>query len=133
MAPDNFPCARAIDVNVAGLNLGFGAVDAGRAAREKSGSKRVIGTVRNRERFIEVAHFHDAQHGAENLFARDSHVWFHLGKNCRWNEIAFWWHLLGLISERRLALTDLDVIKDAPVSSLIDHWTNRDSGHFRVT
>src|SRR5437762_7250548 len=132
MAPDNRSCARTIDVNVARLNLGFGAINIGRAAGEKSGRERVIGTVRNIEGFIEVAHFDDAQHGAENLLTGDSHVWFHVSKNGRRNEIAFWRHLLRLIGERRLALADLDIVENAPVSSLIDHRTNRDSWLGRI-
>ena len=37
-----------------------------------------------------------------------------------------------MIGERRLALTDLDIVENAPVSSLIDHRANRDSWLRRI-
>src|SRR6266436_5011699 len=52
--------AGAIDVNVAGDDLRFGALDVGWAAREKSGGQREFGAVRNLECFIKIARPDDA-------------------------------------------------------------------------
>src|SRR5439155_10632213 len=57
MAPDNRAGARAIDIDISRLQLGFNALDIGRAAREKSAGQRVIGAVCYFEGFIEIAHF----------------------------------------------------------------------------
>ena len=51
MTADDRAGAGAIDVNIAGDDLGFGALDVGRAAREKSGGERVVGVVRDRDGF----------------------------------------------------------------------------------
>ena len=74
MPPDDRAGAGAIDVNIAGDQARFDALDVGRAAREKSAGQRVIGAVRDFDRFIEIAHFDHAQDRAENFFAGDAHV-----------------------------------------------------------
>src|SRR5882724_2638304 len=57
MASNNRAGARAIDIDISRLQLGFNALDIGWAAREKSAGQRVIGAVRYFEGFIEIAHF----------------------------------------------------------------------------
>ena len=47
MPPDDRAGAAAVDVNVAGDQLGFDALDVRRAAREKSAGERVVGAVRD--------------------------------------------------------------------------------------
>src|ERR1700719_388784 len=53
MATDDRAGAGAIDVNVAGFELGFGAFDIGRASREKSCGERVVGVVCDIDRVVE--------------------------------------------------------------------------------
>ena len=132
MPPDDGACARPIDVDIARFNLRFGALDICRAARKKSGCKRVIGAVRNIERLIEIAHLNDAEHRAEDFFARDSHVWLHAGENCRRDEITFRWHLLSLIGENCLAFANLDVFENAFVRGLVNHRANHHPWFFRI-
>src|SRR5438034_5176630 len=57
MTADDCTGARAVDVNIAGFQLRFDALDVGWAAREKAGGQCVISTVGDFDRFIEVAHF----------------------------------------------------------------------------
>src|SRR4051812_38529862 len=57
MAPNDGARAGAIDVNIAGDQLRFHALDVRRAAREESGGQRVVGVVRDADRFVEIAHF----------------------------------------------------------------------------
>ncbi len=57
MTADDCTGAWAVDVNIAGFQLRFDALDVGRAAREKAAGQRVIGAVGDFDRFIEVAHF----------------------------------------------------------------------------
>ena len=52
--------ARAIDVNVARFQAGFHPLDVIGAAREKAAGQRVVGSIRDFERFVEIAHFQDA-------------------------------------------------------------------------
>src|SRR5438132_8353142 len=70
MAANDRTGAGAIDVNVAGDDLRFGALDVGRAAREKPGGQREFGAVRDLECFIKIARPDDAEHRTKNLFAR---------------------------------------------------------------
>src|SRR6266508_3254908 len=53
MTADDCAGARTVDVNVAGFQLRFYALDVGRAAREKAARQRVIGAVSDVDRFIE--------------------------------------------------------------------------------
>ena len=71
MAADDRAGAGAIDVDITGDEFGFDPLDVGRTAREESRGERVVGVVRDSDRFIEIAHFDDAQDRAENFFARE--------------------------------------------------------------
>src|SRR5207237_8583897 len=86
MAADDYAGSGAVEVNVARLDLSLSALDVRRAAREKSGRERVISTVCDFNRFIEIAHFQHAQHRAEDFFARDAHVGLYARESCRRNE-----------------------------------------------
>ena len=57
MPPDDRACARAINVNVAGLESRFHALDVVGAAGEKAAGQRVVGSVCDLQRFVEIAHF----------------------------------------------------------------------------
>ena len=70
MAADDRAGAGAIDVNIAGDQLGFDPLNVRRAAREESGGQRVVGAVRDLDGFVEIAHFDHTQDRSENFFAR---------------------------------------------------------------
>src|SRR5439155_24563891 len=60
VTPDDRARARAIDVNVAGFKSRFDALDVIGAAREKAARQRVVGSIRDFQRLVEIAHFQDA-------------------------------------------------------------------------
>ncbi len=60
VAADDRARARAVDVNVAGFQSRFDALDVIRTAREKAAGQRVVGSIRDFERLVEIAHFQDA-------------------------------------------------------------------------
>src|SRR4029453_2393252 len=113
--------ARAVNVNVAGFQLRFDAIDVGWAAREKATGQRIIGAVGDLDRFVEVTHLDHTYHRPENLLARDSHAWFHSSENRRRNEITMRRHFFRLVRECRLALANLDVLQNAPVSGFVNY------------
>ena len=125
--------AGAVDINIARFNLRFRALDVRGTAREKSGGERVVRAVGNRDCFVEIAHFQNADHRSENFFARDTHVRFHVAKNGRRNEKAFWGHILTLVGEGGLRLSNLNVIQDAVVRGFVDHRTDGDAWLFRIS
>src|SRR5439155_20770868 len=60
VAADNRARARAVDVKVAGFQAGFHSLDVIGAAREKAARQRVVGSIRDFERLVEIPHFQDA-------------------------------------------------------------------------
>src|SRR5439155_20318982 len=60
VAADDRARARAVDVNVAGFQSRFDALDVIGAAREKTAGQRVVGSIRDFDRLVEIAHFQDA-------------------------------------------------------------------------
>ncbi len=73
MAADDGASAGAIDVDVTGNNLSFGALDVGWTAREKSGGQRKFGAVRDLECFIKIARTDDAERCIRECVYRRSH------------------------------------------------------------
>ncbi len=127
MPPDDRPGAGTIDVDVAGFQLGFRPLDVGRAAREKARGQRIIGAVRDLDRFVQIAHFDHAQDRAENFLARDPGGRFYIGENSRRDKVTVVRHILRLIGQRRLFFADFDHLEDPFVGSLVDHRTDRDT------
>src|SRR4029453_8233899 len=127
-------CARAgaVNVNIAGFDLRFCALDVRWAAGKKPGSERIISAVGNCNRFVEITHFYDTDHRPENFLARDAHIWFHIRKNSWRNKEAFGRHILTLISQRGLRLTDLGVLQNSIVCGFVNYWADSNPRFFRV-
>ena len=60
VATDDRARARAVDVNVASFQSRFDALNVIGAAREKAARQRVVGSIRDFERLVEIPHFQDA-------------------------------------------------------------------------
>ena len=60
MAADDRARARAVNVKVAGFQAGLHPLDIIGTAREKAAGQRIVGSVRDFERLVEIAHFQDA-------------------------------------------------------------------------
>jgi len=87
MAADDGAGAGAIDVNIAGDQLGFQRsmfADCGRKSRRSARNQ----CRSDADRFVEIAHFQHAQDRAENFFAGKDHLRLHAREDSR-NEKAF--------------------------------------------
>src|SRR4051794_38931000 len=89
MATDHRAGAGAVDVDVARHQFGFDSFDIRGAAREESGGQRVVGVVRDANRFVEVTYLEDTEDGSKNFFAGEPQPRFDVDENGRRNEEAF--------------------------------------------